>query len=199
MEPESGHVETIGVEHDFSDKVSASLSLFNAKIGNYLDVNDFNSYYANSESYGLLVANDYRYVNSSKDEQRGVDLVYRQKIDDHWSYNIGYAYTHRDRPLGAETTIQHFRTPKNSYKASIRYQNGPWKASLHGMFGSGSNGSHYVEDDFAFLDFNVSCDVSDWATVYAKAVNFTNQNRSYYGRNANSPGRFFQIGLDCRF
>ena len=67
------------------------------------------------------------------------------------------------------------------------------------MFGTGASGRPYVEDDFAMLDFNVSCDVSDWATIYAKAINFTNQNRSYFGRSLNAPGRMFQFGLDCRF
>ena len=205
LRPESGHTETIGVEHDFSDKVNVSLNLFNAKITDYLDLNDVVTDYDNSHAPASspwgdkLHWVDLDYVNSGKDEQRGVDLNYRQKIDDHWSYNLGYAYTHRKRPLGAEEIIGHWRMPKNSYRAAVRYQNGPWKTSLTGIFGNGSGGSNYMEDDFALLDFNVSCDVSAWATVYAKAINFTNQNHSYYGRGSNAPGRLFQIGLDCCF
>ena len=197
LKPEAGHTETIGIEHDFSDKVNASLSVFNAKIGNYLDTIDDVGYYGNSLYPYYLAYISQMYVNSSADKQHGVDLNYRQKMDDHWSYNLGYAYIHRDRPLGSEEAIGHWRAPKNSYK--LRYQNGPWKASLLGMFGSGSSGINYMEDDFALLDFNISCDVADWATVYAKAINFTNQNRSYYGRGFNAPGRLFQFGLDCRF
>ena len=193
LNPETGHTETIGVEHDFSDKVNASLSLFNAKITGYLDLNDYG---ATVDDIRLL---DLNYVNSSADKQRGINFVYRQKMDDHWSYNLGYAYIHRDRPLGSEEYISHWRAPRNSYRASLRYQNGPWRASLHGIMGTGAGGTNYMEDDFALLDFNISCDVSDWATVYAKAINFTNQNRSYYGRGFNAPGRLFQVGVDCYF
>ena len=65
--------------------------------------------------------------------------------------------------------------------------------------GSGSSGINYMKYDLAMFDFNVSCAVSDWATVYAKAINFTNQNRHYSGELFNAPGRLFQFGLDCRF
>ena len=198
LNPETGHTETIGIEHDFSDKVNASLTFFNAKISNYLDLNDYGGTYANTESpYGFRFY-DLEYVNSSEDKQHGAILSYRQKLDDHWSYNLGYAYTHRERPLGQESYISHWRAPKNSYRAAIRYQNGPWKASLQGVMGTGSDGNLYMEDDFAFLDFNVSCEVSDWATVYAKAINFTNQHHSYYG-GKNAAGKLFQFGLDCYF
>ena len=208
LRPESGHTETIGVEHDFSDKINASLSLFNAKIGDYIDLNDSGAvypstlapnFYAGEELLYRFELYDLDYVNSSADKQRGVNVTYRQKLDEHWSYNLGYAYTHRERPLGAEAIIGHWRVPKNSYRAMIRYENGPWRASLFGMMGNGSGGSNYMEDDFALLDFNISCEVSEWATVYAKAINFTNQNHSYYGRSRKAPGRLFQFGLDCRF
>ncbi|MBR1580693.1 MAG: TonB-dependent receptor [Selenomonadaceae bacterium] len=205
LRPETGHTETIGVEHDFSDKVNVSLSLFNAKIHGFLDINDNIDEYSNIHSpSNATPPNTLRwinldYVNSSADEQRGIDLTYRQRIDKHWSYNLGYTYTHRERPLGSEEYISHWRVPKNSYKASIRYQSGPWKASLWGIMGSGSDGPYYLNDNLALLDFNISCDVSEWATVYAKAINFTNQNRHYGGRNWDGPGRMFQFGLDCRF
>ena len=199
LKPETGHTETIGIEHDFSDKVNVSLNLFQAKVSNYLDLIDETNTYDNTDWPGFFYFADLGYVNSSKDKQRGADLVCRQKIDDHWSYNIGYAYTHRERPLGSEEYMTHWRAPKHSYKAAVRYQNGPWRASLMGVMGSGSGGGLYMEDQFALLDFNIGYDVTDWATIYAKAINFTNQNHSYYGKRFNAPGRLFQFGLDCRF
>ena len=199
LRPETGHTETIGIEHDFSDKVNMALSLFNTKISDYLDLNDTTTIYPNAHYPYIFYYNEYNYINASADKQRGIDLTYRQKIDDHWSYNLGYAYTHCERPLGEEDFLSHLRIPKNSYRAAVKYQNGPWKASLMAVMGNGSSGNLYMEDNFALLDFNVSCAVSDWATIYAKAINFTNQNRYYYGRNSNAPGRLFQIGLDCSF
>ena len=198
LNPESGHTETVGIERDFSDKVNASLILFNAKISSYLDLNDNGGNTYNSQLPGWFYLYDLEYVNSSADKQHGVEVNYRQKMDDHWSYNLGYAYTHRDRPMGSEVYISHWRVPKNSYKAALRYQNGPWRASVMGMFGTGSKGINYMADDFAMLDFNVSCDVADWATIYAKAINFTGQHKSFYGDN-DAPSHLFQFGLDCYF
>ncbi len=205
LKPESGHTETIGIEHDFSDKINASFSLFNASISNFLDLNDYAFDYDNDHAPsdtrwpGKLHWVDLDYVNADRDKQHGLNLDYRQKIDDHWGYNLGYAYIHRTRPLGNEDYINHWRTPKSSWRAALRYQNGPWKASLMGTFGKGSNGSTYLEDDLALLDFNISCEVSDWTTIYVKAINFTNQNIHYYGRRWDAPGRLFQFGIDCRF
>ena len=198
LEPETGHTEMVGVEHDFSDKVNMSLSFYNANVDNYLSMTGEDYVYYNNVYPYWLVWRNFDYANGT-DKQRGVNLNYRQKMDDHWSYNLGYSYTHRDRTFSGDSASDNWRAPKNSYHASIRYQNGPWKASLLGVMGTGSSGLRYLEDNIALFDFNISCDVADWATIYAKAINFTNQNRSYEGRYTNAPGRLFQFGLDCRF
>ena len=65
--------------------------------------------------------------------------------------------------------------------------------------GSSSNGDHYVENDFAALDFNLSCDVTKFATIYTKFLNFTNQGYTYYKNSGHEAGRAFIAGVDCKF
>ena len=175
LEPETGHTETIGIEHDFSDKIRTSLSFFNSKIDHYLDNHENND----SSNSGWV---SYDYVNSNGYKQRGVELSFKQKIDDKWSYDLGYAFIHRERDAGTETTRVHYRLPKNSYRAGIHYNHGIWKANLLGIMGSSSGGSYYVENNFAALDLNASCDVADFATIYVKFLNFSNQDYGYYGK-----------------
>ena len=140
------------------------------------------------------------YKNSNGYKQRGAELSFAQNINDDWSYDLGYAFIHRDTDAGNEETRVHYRLPKNSYKAGIHYKHGIWKANLLAMMGSSSNGDHYVDKDFAVLDLNASCDVADFATIYIKFLNFSNQGYSYYGKySLQEPGRAFIAGLDCKF
>ena len=58
----------------------------------------------------------------------------------------------------------------------------------------------YVSSKYATFDFNASYDATDWATIYFKALNFTNQSYRYSSDPCYpSAGKFFSIGVDCKF
>ena len=90
-------------------------------------------------------------------------------------------------------------TQPNGYRIGIHYACGPWKANLLGNIGEGYEMSTPQPAKCVVLDFNVSCDVKDFLTVYARVRNLTNQDYGYIGGNTFSPKRFFQIGATCRF
>ena len=189
LQPETGHTETIGIEHDFNNKARINFNLFNSKISHLIDLHDHID--GTNEHWD--------YVNASEYKQRGAELSFAQNIDESWSYDVGYALIHRDINVGAESRITHFSLPKNSYRAGVHYKHGIWKANLLGVMGSSSNGDHYVENDFAALDFNLSCDVTKFATIYTKFLNFTNQGYTYYKNSGHEAGRAFIAGVDCKF
>ena len=208
--PEKGHTATIGVEHDFDNKSRINFNLFTSKIYHLIDLHDYDnvrldySHLAtSSRKYEDKVYVDY--ANATDYNQRGAELSFAQKIDDSWSYNVGYAYIHRGRNVGEEQLVSHFKLPENSFKAGINYKHGIWKASLLGMMGPSSYGGRYMPNDFAALDFNLSCDVTKSVTIYAKFLNFTNQGYSFYGnvdekvkQVKHEAGRAFFVGVDCK-
>ena len=189
LQPETGHTETIGVEHEFNGKSRINFNLFNSKIDHLIDLHDSSN---GTDSYR-------NYVNATEYKQRGVELSFTQNIDDSWSYDVGYAFIHRDSNVGEESVLSHFQLPKNSYRAGVHYKHGIWKANLLGVMGSSSSGNQYMGNNFAALDFNLSCDVAKFATIYTKFLNFTNQGYTYYEGAGHESGRAFIAGIDCKF
>ncbi|MBR1804892.1 MAG: TonB-dependent receptor [Selenomonadaceae bacterium] len=185
LKAETGSTTNVGVEHNFSDKTSATLNFFNTERKHALP---FGSY---SE-----------YVESGSIKERGVEISFTQKVDDHFSYTLGYSHTKTVR-----YDSWHYPQP-NGFRAGLHYRNRGLRANLLAVAGSGFDNNFKYEDAaasnaprrFAALDFNVSYDVTDWATVYLRAVNFTNQNYSYGGiYQYNAPGRFVMGGATFRF
>ena len=177
LRPEAGHTETIGIEHDFDDKTNMSLSFFNSKMSDAID------WVPLTAELGLV-------SNVNSEERRGIEAAFRQKINDDWSYNVAYSYTH----VEVDGNNDHYRQP-NGYRLGVSYKHGPWKVNLHGIMGSSLSKTAYISDKYATFDFNASCDVTDFATIYLRANNFTNQ---YYTHDSNKC-RFFQAGVNFTF
>ncbi|MBR1645309.1 MAG: TonB-dependent receptor [Selenomonadaceae bacterium] len=185
LKAETGHTTNIGVEHNFSDKTSATLNFFNT-----------------TRNHALPFGSYSEYVQSGSVKERGVEVSFAQKVDDNFSYTLGYSHTKAVR-----YTAWHYPQP-NGFRAGIQYRNKGLRASLLAVAGSGfDNNFKHVDDAannaprrYATLDFNVSYDVTDWATIYLHALNLTNQNYSYGGNSQfYAPGRFVMGGATFRF
>ena len=211
LRPEKGNSFNIGIDHDFDEKSGISASFFYNKLNHSLSW-----FPEQSTSWNSLIW--YTAANSIPIKNRGFEIAYRQKIDDHFSYNLGYSHTHSDFEA-ANGDIPHYRPQPNGYRIGLHYQNRGLKMNLLGVMASGINdarGYHWRDTDvldayptkrYAILDFNLSYAVNDNATLYFKALNLTNQNysnvesRYYDGYKAIhvSPGRQFIYGVDYRF
>lgn len=193
---ESGHVETIGIEHDFDDRTNLAVSLFNSDVKDYVTLDEF----------GDEDDPDIQYVNAETIKTRGVEVLFRKQSDDHWSYSAGYTFMHRDSMPLAQVGLIDYRLPKNSFRAGIHYRQGDWRANLLSSMGSGTDYDELNSKKYIFLDFNTSYDLSKWATVYLKFNNITNQDHRYMDhdyetgeRYFHSPGRSFLAGAQFRF
>ena len=190
LRPEKGHTEILGIEHDFSSKTGMNVNLF------YVDLNDA------IEPVGISKTGTDQFINVRNQKSRGVELTFKQKIDDDWSYDVGYVYTKVD--IDGFSSEGRFTQPRNTYKAGIRYNHGIWQANLLANIGHGGlSEKSFDATKYAALDLNVNCKVHDNATIYLKLNNLTNQNYSYYGKRGNnvyvSPGRSFIAGVDLKF
>ena len=189
LSPEKGHTEILGIEHDFGSKAGINLNLF------YVDLKD--AIDAEKQADG-----NNRFVNVKNEKTRGVELTFNQKMDEDWSYDLGYVYTKVD--IEGFDASGSFTQPRNTYRVGLHYKHGIWQANLLGIMGHGGlSADSFNAMRYAVLDLNVNCKVHDNATIYFKLNNLTNQNYSYYGKNGNniytSPGRSFITGVDFRF
>ena len=185
LDPESGHVENIGISHVFTPGTSLDLSYFNS------DLHDAIAW--GPDSTGIWTS-----LNLNEEKKHGLTLSWKQELSKQWSYNLGYSYTHTESDAKSGYLL-HNSMP-NGYRIGLHYHQGPWKANLEGRMGSGLDETSYGDHHYAVFDFNTSYAVTDQLTFYAKALNFTNQAYSRYaGWKYPAPGRFFQIGMTYTF
>jgi len=216
LRPEKGRSTIIGIEHDFDEKSVMTASFFENKIENSLA-------WALDEDY-----NDYHYryylitpFNAMPLKSRGFELTYRQKIDDHFSYNLGYSHTHSHYESPTAGNITNYLPQPNGYRLGLSYQNRGLKINLHGIMASGINTNittrwggntlrqAYPVRKYAVLDFNLSYSSNDNTTFYFKALNLTNQHYSNSeSREFNNDGwkyvypengRSFIYGMNYKF
>ena len=183
LKPEKGNTAILGVEHDFGSKSSINFNVFYANLKNAIENND-----------------DSEFVNHKTEKSHGLEVNFKQKINDDWSYDLGYNFT-KVKGFDIESS---FVQPKNTFSLGVHYNHGIWQANLLGIMGSGGLDSMYFDSrDYMVLDFNVNCKLHENATVYLKLNNLTNQNYSYYAKNDptihHSPGRSFIVGADFKF
>ena len=191
LKPEKGHTGILGMEREFGSNISMNLNFFYANLKDAIDIDD----------------ND-NFTNLNEQKSRGVEATLKQKIDDNWSFNVGYNFT---RFEGIDELDDSFVQPRNTYRVGFHYNKGIWNANLLGIMGYGglSSGKYFDSSKYAIVDFNIGCNVNENTTVYFKANNLTNQNYSYYGKSYDddgeisysyhSPGRSFIVGAEIKF
>ena len=204
LRPESGHTETIGLEHDFSDKASIALSLFNSRISDGITTNnvdydmDYIAWYEGASWYGYPTTASFYVNDHNKEKRRGISIAYKQKIDEDWSYDLGYSHNHIERLEGSSNAFGEYSEPKHSYRLGVHYQHGPWKANLYGIMGNGFT-DKFASSKYAVIDLNASYAINDQVTFYVRSNNLTNQNYSYVDYRFRSPGRSVLFGVNCKF
>lgn len=184
LKPEKGNSAILGIEHDFGSKSSINFNIFYANLKDAIDTDD-----------------DNKFINVKNEKSRGFEVTYKQKLNDDWSYDLGYNFT---KVKGFDEVVGSFHQPRNTFSVGVHYNHGIWQANLLGIMGSGGLSSESFDaPNYAVLDFNVNCKVHDNATVYLKLNNLTNQNYSYYSKTSDftyvSPGRSFILGADFKF
>ena len=204
LNPESGHTETIGIEHNFDDNTNIRASIFNTKMKGYIDKVGNRIYYSegyfdDDDGYGSYYHSEH-YDNISVQKHRGFELDFQQKINDHFQYNVGYAFLKNTMREYDSRYFYGYAFPKNNIYLALHYANRAFKANLYGRSASG------IADKDAFgnysrtyfiLDANVSYDIEDWATLYLACNNITNKN--YALGDNHSLGRSFIAGAKLRF
>lgn len=163
LEPEKGDTWTAGLNHNFDDNTEIGVNFFASKLKNYLT-------WAGLESNGFY----YNYaINTVPLKSRGMEIDFRQKLNNHFIYSLGYSYTHSYED-GTSKIIEPQSQP-NGYRLALTYRNRGLSANLRGIMANGIDKTLYPSKRYAVLDFNINYDFNEHAMIYFKAYNLTNQ------------------------
>ena len=186
LQPESGHVETIGFTHEFSEKA-------------VLDMNYFWSDIRDAIEWGPdPVTGVWTPYNKSKDKKHGINLSLNGALSDRWSYELGYSYINRNTD---DSKVNYYEP--NGYRVGLHYSLDRWKANLEGRMGSGLEEKNYDARSYAIWDFNTSYKATKNVDIYFKINNLTNQVYYLVPRSAANvyplQGRSYQVGVHVSF
>ena len=199
LNPEKGHTETIGAEHNFDENTAAAINFFQAKVNDVVYWDAATTDIVNSR--GQVVGKfDFSFPsNRIHQRRRGVEISFKQNINDHFGYNLAYSHTKVD-----DSAVVNYFPQSNGYRLGLHYKNRALRVNLLSVMASGLNdGSDdfvgYASNRYAVFDLNASYDINENVAVYFKANNFTNQDYSSVNKQWHSPGRSFIGGVNCRF
>ncbi|WP_294522965.1 TonB-dependent siderophore receptor [uncultured Anaerovibrio sp.] len=189
LKPESGHVETIGFTHEFSEKA-------------VLDMSYFWSNMSDAIIWSPVPGTDEQTpTNVNREKKHGINLTFNGKLSDNWSYEAGYSYinTWTNGTDSKSQTLIHYYEP-NGYRLGIHYKNDRWKANLEARMGSGLDKANYGCNNYAIWNFNTTYSATQNVDIYFRINNLTNQVYNTYVRNKHPlQGRFIQLGVNVKF
>ncbi len=191
LDPETGDAWTLGMTHDFKKGTSLDVNFF------YSDLKDAIDWGSNDGGMTWYA------MNINKEKKYGVNISFNQKLSEMWSYSLGYSHTSTDADADElANAVQYLRhnSQPNGYRIGVNYHCGAWKAGLLGTMASGLDKEYFGDSKYALFDVNVSYQAGENVTLYAKALNLTNQAYSLYNSwRYPAPGRFLQFGVTCKF
>ena len=190
LRPESGHTESLGISHEFDDRTYLSVDFFQSKL------NDAIHWYSTDGS-------NYYATNIAHEKKRGMEILFKKKVDAHWSYDLGYSYTHTETKDDYNHTASHYLNhinQPNGGRIGVHYDNGRWHANLLGTMASGLSEYYYGRSRYAVFELNAGYDFTEGGTIYARLRNATNQAYSSYSSYRNpQPARYAEVGVRYQF
>ena len=191
LRPESGHTESLGISHNFDARTSLSVDFFQSKLSDAIH------WYYNPLTFTSRV------TNIAHEKKSGMEILFQKKVDKHWSYDLGYSYTHTESKDDYNSTardyLNHISQP-NGGRIDVHYDNGRWHANVLGTMASGLSKQYYGRSRYAALELSAGYDFADGGTIYARLRNATNQAySSYSGTRYPQPARYAEIGVRYQF
>ena len=180
LQPEAGHVETVGFSHEFSPKAILDMNYF------WSNLSDAIAWGADPDT-GLWVPQ-----NINRMKKQGINLSLNGTLSDQWSYDVGYSYVACDK-----NEIKEIYFEPNGYRLGLHYKYDRWTANVEARMGSGLEKAAYGCNNYAIWNFNTTYAATKNVDVYFRINNITNQ--VYTWHNYPMHGRFFQAGMKLSF
>lgn len=184
LQPEEGYTQTLGFQYQAGSKTSLEGSIFHSNLENVIRWNHTSSY---SEAENL-----------NEEDKRGVELTWKQKVNDHWDYEAGYSYIRTQVDQGKGLTFDTTYNQPNGYHAGIHYHSGKWQAGADMTAGTGRNDTYYRNNSYVVWNVSASYSPDAATTMYVKVNNLNDEAYDLY-HNYPAAGRNWQVGVKKKF
>ncbi|WP_292017099.1 TonB-dependent receptor plug domain-containing protein [Megasphaera sp. UBA4233] len=184
LQPEEGYTQTLGFQYQIHPK-------------SYLEGSIFHSHLRHVIRWNRSVT-PHEAENLDEEDKRGMELTWKQKVNDHWEWNAGYSYIHTRTDSGDGLVFDETYNQPNGYRAGVAYHSKKWQASVDMTAGTGRNDTYYSNNSYVVWNGSVSYAASKDMTIYGKINNINDESYDLY-HNYPASGRNWQIGIQKKF
>ena len=184
LQPEEGYTQTLGFQSQIHPK-------------SYLEASIFHSHLRNVIRWNRSVT-PHEAENLDEEDKRGLEVTWKQKVNDHWDWTAGYSYIRTRTDSGQGLVFDETYNQPNGYHAGVTYHSKKWQASVDMTAGTGRNDTYYSNNSYVVWNGSVSYVANKDTTIYGKINNFNDESYDLY-HNYPASGRNWQIGIQKKF
>ena len=184
LQPEEGYTQTLGFQYQIHPK-------------SYLEASIFHSHLRNVIRWNRSVT-PHEAENLDEEDKRGLEVTWKQKVNDHWDWTAGYSYIRTRTDSGQGLVFDETYNQPNGYHAGVTYHSKKWQASVDMTAGTGRNDTYYSNNSYVVWNGSVSYVANKDTTIYGKINNFNDESYDLY-HNYPASGRNWQIGIQKNF
>lgn len=184
LQPEEGYTQTLGFQYQIRPK-------------SYLEASIFHSHLRNVIRWNRSVT-PHEAENLDEEDKRGLEVTWKQKVNDHWDWTAGYSYIRTRTDSGQGLVFDETYNQPNGYHAGVTYHSKKWQASVDMTAGTGRNDTYYSNNSYVVWNGSVSYAANKDTTIYGKINNFNDESYDLY-HNYPASGRNWQIGIQKKF
>lgn len=184
LQPEEGYTQTLGFQYQIHPK-------------SYLEASIFHSHLRNVIRWNRSVT-PHEAENLDEEDKRGLEVTWKQKVNDHWDWTAGYSYIRTRTDSGQGLVFDETYNQPNGYHAGVTYHSKKWQASVDMTAGTGRNDTYYSNNSYVVWNGSVSYAANKDTTIYGKINNFNDESYDLY-HNYPASGRNWQIGIQKKF
>lgn len=194
LDPETGHVLTIGGNFKIDEKTNMSVSLFYSKIKDAIDW----------KQNGAI----YQVFNVNEEKRQGLELSVDHNFDECTSMYASYTYLQvkQETPYSAGF-VDDNKVKPNIYRTGVKYKKDLWLFNVDIAAVTGQKIDSYTDKSYLTLDLGAQYKINKDAKVFVKGYNLTNARYQDYGGYASDgshaaypmPSRSFIVGMEYNF
>ena len=190
LQPEKGHVFSLGVNKKINQLTAVSASYFNSEITNAID-------WVEGPPWTYYVK------NMNKEKKHGLELDVTHQLSPKYFVEAGYSYVKVEQDTGSGYHSDGKNSQPNGYRIKLGYRDNQWGLSLNGESAAGRDRDYFVDRGYWVWNFAANYKLSDRSIVYFNANNLTDKAYEINGRssltsvqgNYPMPSRNFQLGV----